>query len=679
MHDLAFIGFLAALLGLGFRRPFLFVLGYVYIDVVSPQRLTYYLLNSVPISMIAVGLAVVGWALFDDKRDVRVAPRQGMIVLLLVYCGLTTRMADFPIEALEKWEWVWKALAFAAFLPLTLRTRLRIEALLLFMIVSASSIIIVGGIKTLASGGGYGELNLMVSNNSGLYEGSIISTVAICIIPIILWFARHGTIFAPDWRVKLFCYALIFACLLIPVGTSARTGLVCIGLLAVLMLRDTKRRGTYIAVLAFAGLIVAPVLPSAFTARMGTIKEYKADESASTRLAVWKWTWDYAKQHPLGGGFEAYRQNNIRYDTVKVASAGNTASLERNLTVDKSRAYHSSYFEMLGEQGWPGLILWLAISLIGIARMEVLRRRYRDPAGEFAWAGPLAGALQNAHLIYLLGGAFVGIAFQPFIYMLIGAQIGLDTYLARRQHDTAWRPMRPTCAGNCRQRLTGNLDRQFLRQRLQDRRVEGVQITRIAAGDEVAVDYHRFVRHIGTGIFQIGAHRRPAGDGSAIDDIGLDQQPRRMADRRDDLLVVHEFLNDRDRAFLQPHCVGIRDPARQHQRIERFAVDLVQNGIRCDRASGFAALLAADRVALDRRQHHFGPGVEQRLARREQLGFLEPVGRHHQNPCLAQIGHREHSYVIRSAQPFHRHRCSRNECAASNIAALAKKWCWGSW
>ena len=45
MRDLAFIAFLAALFGMGFRRPFLFVLTYVYIDVVSPQRLTYFLLN----------------------------------------------------------------------------------------------------------------------------------------------------------------------------------------------------------------------------------------------------------------------------------------------------------------------------------------------------------------------------------------------------------------------------------------------------------------------------------------------------------------------------------------------------------------------------------------------------------------------------------------------------------
>ena len=444
MRDLAFIAFLAALLATGFRRPFLFVLAYAYIDIVSPQRLTYLLLNSVPISMLAVALAVAGWLAFDDKKDVRVAPRQFLIVLLLGYCFYTTLHADFPLEAKDKWEWVWKALAFAAFLPLTLRTRLRIESLLLFMVLSAASIIIVGGIKTLGSGGGYGELNLMVTNNSGLYEGSTISTVAIAIIPLIVWFTRHGTIFAPDWRVKAFSYALIFACLLIPVGTSTRTGLLCIGLLALLMIRDTRRKFVYLAALGGLGLAAVPFLPSAFTERMETIKTYQADASASTRIAVWKWTMDYVKTHPLGGGFEAYRQNQIRYEKVAIQEDGGQAKVDRSLEVDKARAYHSAYFEMLGEQGYPGLAIWLLINLAGLFRMEVLRRRYRKPEPGQEWIAPLASALQSAHIIYLLGAVFIAIAFQPFVYMLIGAQIGLDTYCSRKRAESAWRPLRKT-------------------------------------------------------------------------------------------------------------------------------------------------------------------------------------------------------------------------------------------
>lgn len=444
LRDLAFIGFLFSLVAMGLRKPFLFVLVYVYIDIVSPQRLTYLLLNSVPISMIAVILAFGGWALFDNKKDVRIAPRQCLILILLAYCGITTLHADFPVQALDKWSWVWKSLAFAAFLPLTLRTRLRVEALLLFMVLSAASIIIVGGIKTLAGGGGYGELNLMVTNNSGLYEGSIISAVAIAIIPLILWFSKYGTVFKPDWRVKLFCYALAFSCLLIPVGTSARTGLLCIGLLALLMLREIKRRLLYLVVLGAAAAVALPVLPASFTQRMGTIDSYQADASASTRIQVWKWTLGYVKDHPFGGGFNAYLQNHIRYDTVAVVDHGAQAVVDKTLQVDAARAYHSSYFEMLGEQGWPGLALWVMINFGGVLRMEVLRRRYREATGaDQAWISPLAGALQGAHLIYLLGSVFVGIAFQPFVYELVGAQIGLDTYLARKRRETAWRPMQP--------------------------------------------------------------------------------------------------------------------------------------------------------------------------------------------------------------------------------------------
>jgi probable O-glycosylation ligase (exosortase A-associated) len=442
VRDYAFIAFLLALFGMGFRRPFLFVLTYVYIDVVSPQRLTYLLLNSVPISLIAVGLAVLGWLAVDDKKDLRIAPRQFLMLLLLVYCWYTTMHADFPVDAQFKWAWVWKALVFAIFLPLTLRTKLRIEALLLFMLISLASIVIVGGIKTLASGGGgYGQLNLMVANNSGLFESSIISCVSIAVIPLILWFTKHGTIFKPDWRVKLFGYALVFACLLMPIGTSARTGLVCIALLGVLMLRDVKRRLLHLTLTGLVGLAAVPLLPSSFTDRMSTIKTYKADASASTRIAVWQWTIDYVKQHPMGGGFEAYRQNKIRYDKVKVEGDANNAVVQRELEVDQARAYHSAYFEMLGEQGYPGLILWLLIHGIGIFRMEVIRRRYAGAAEDEQWVTPLASALQHGHLIYLLGAAFVGIALNPFIYMLVGAQIGLDTYLARKRAALSAVPM----------------------------------------------------------------------------------------------------------------------------------------------------------------------------------------------------------------------------------------------
>ena len=91
--------------------------------------------------------------------------------------------------------------------------------------------------------------------------------------------------------------------------------------------------------------------------------------------------------------------------------------------------------------------MWIMLHVIGLIRMEVLRRRYRRAEEEEAWISPLATALQHAQLIYLLGAMFVGIAFQPFVFMLIAAQIGLDTYLRRRSAPAPARLCVPAASG----------------------------------------------------------------------------------------------------------------------------------------------------------------------------------------------------------------------------------------
>ena len=453
MVDLGLFLFVAALLVLSLKRPFLAVLAYLYVDIVSPQKISWHLLASIPISLITFLAAFSLWLVADDKTDSRFTLQQGLLLALLAYCGMSTILADFPAEAAEKWSWVWKALLFATFLPLTLRTRLRIEAAALFMVLSAGSIVITGGIKTALTGGGYNALHFFVQDNAGLYEGSIISCVAIAIIPLILWLARHGTIYPKGRLVNLFAGALIFACLLIPVGTQARTGLLCIALLGGLMLRTVRRRFLYLGGAAALALAAVPLLPTSFTARMSTIGNHEADQSASTRIAVWQWTLGYVKDHPLGGGFYAYLSNRLVIETRDAETSGSTTAIAIQTVTDQARAFHSSYFEMLGEQGWPGLGLWLWLQLSGLWQMERLRRHWRKRAAaegagpDCQWQAPLANALQQAQLIYLLGAAFVGIAFQPFILMLIGLQCGLWTYLKRvGEPRPLARPLRPAVA-----------------------------------------------------------------------------------------------------------------------------------------------------------------------------------------------------------------------------------------
>jgi len=429
MLDIGLAGFLIIVLTIGFRRPYVWVLAYLYVDILAPGKMGYVFMPAMQASLVTFCAAFAGWVLSDPKHGSRFTFRQVLMTVLLLYCWWTTTHADFPEFAAAKWGWVWKALFFAIFLPLTLTTRLRIESALVVMLLSVGAIIISAGIKIVLGGGGYERKLFFVNDNSGLYESSTLATVAICSIPIIIWLTKHGTIFKPDWRVKLFAAAYIFACLLIPIGTEARTGLICIAVLIVLSMRDVKRRLTFIVAGATLVLVSLPFIPATYYERMATIGSPEGDQSASTRLAVWNWTIDYASANPTGGGFDAYRGNEFTYDMPIKEETGNTTAVEYQEVVDSARAYHSAVFEMLGEQGWPGLTIWLWLHALGLWHMEKIRRRWRKKTGDNEqWQAPLATALQYAQVIYLIGSLFQGIAYQPYILMLLGLQCAFWSY-----------------------------------------------------------------------------------------------------------------------------------------------------------------------------------------------------------------------------------------------------------
>ncbi|WP_324828704.1 putative O-glycosylation ligase, exosortase A system-associated [Qipengyuania zhejiangensis] len=442
MLDLVLLAFLAAMLALGLRRPFVWVLAYIYVDIVAPQKIGWVILPSVKASLVTFVLAFCGWLLFDTKQGSRITFRQGLLLMLLIWCAFTTSIADFPESAATKWAWVWKSMLFALFIPLALRTRLRLESAVLVMVLSLSAIVISGGIKTALGGGGYGLLVTLSSDNSGIYEGSTLSAVAVASVPLVWWLARHGSIFpAKNRLVMLFAIALTGACMLIPIGTQTRTGLLCIAFLGVLMMRTVRHRFLYAAAAGVLVLASIPFLPQSYQDRMTTIVDHQSDQSASTRVEVWKWTLRYVAENPLGGGFDSFYGNSFTYETVKQVQNGSVITTERQEVTESGRAFHSAYFEVLGEQGIPGFALWALLHITGLISMERLRRRGRasDDPDMQRW-GSLANALQQVQLVYLMGSLFVGIAYQPFILMVLGVQMALSTLIAnddsaRRERD----------------------------------------------------------------------------------------------------------------------------------------------------------------------------------------------------------------------------------------------------
>jgi hypothetical protein len=86
---------------------------------------------------------------------------------------------------------------------------------------------------------------------------------------------------------------------------------------------------------------------------------------------------------------------------------------------------HSIYFDVLGEHGYVGLLLYLALAwLTWLAAARVVRIAKLD-AGK-RWAGDLAAMLQVSLVGFAVGGAFLSLAYFDLVYQLIAVIVLLD-------------------------------------------------------------------------------------------------------------------------------------------------------------------------------------------------------------------------------------------------------------
>jgi hypothetical protein len=147
MRDLILIIFIMGFVVASFRRPYFMALGYIWVDFLQPQKLTYWLLNSAPVALFMAIGALAFYVFLDEKQRARIGVVQVLMLIFAAYATANTfGWAIVTDHALEKWDWVWKGLAFAVFLPWVLTTRRRVEAAAFVMVLSTAAITISGGI-----------------------------------------------------------------------------------------------------------------------------------------------------------------------------------------------------------------------------------------------------------------------------------------------------------------------------------------------------------------------------------------------------------------------------------------------------------------------------------------------------------------------------------------------------
>jgi putative inorganic carbon (HCO3(-)) transporter len=429
MRDALIALVLLSLAAVAFWRPWLMTFAYLYADLVQPQRLSYYLIQSVPVNFI-LGAAAVVFFFFDKKKNLRIGGIQVLLILFTIWFTLTSNWALInDSQVWEKWDAAWKSVLFAGvFMPMVLSTRRRIEAVLCLLVLAIGLVTMSGGLKTALGGGGYSNLKLIVDANKGIYESSTISTVGMAIVPLLLYLYRNSPLVGRN-KITLLTVLFLIACsVLVAIGVEARTGVVTGGMLVLLLFLRSRRKLLIAGLAALAAVFALPFVPQTFVERVQTLTRPGEDTSAGGRIEVWKWTLDFVQEHPLGGGFRVFRINQIEITRPERDVDGTIIGYR---TVEQqARAFHSSYFEVLGEHGYPGIMLYLSIiffSLLGLLR---LRNRYKTGPPEKKWASELADALLMAIIIYSVGSLFVGLAFQTTLYIFVGLGIALRQLMA---------------------------------------------------------------------------------------------------------------------------------------------------------------------------------------------------------------------------------------------------------
>ena len=406
----------------GLSRPHIALAGVVWVDTVTPQTISTSFLLGKPLSMVMTLFFFMVIALNFNKIS---APKQklplALLALFMVWITLSTLYAHHPLYAAFKYSVVIKILFLSAFIPFVINTRMKAECFLWVFQVSVGFYLHVAGFKALAGGGGY-DVDIIQSTveNAGLTESSMLATMAALSVPIMVYLYRYSKLAANYRLVKFYLILTFVASVFCAIGTFARTGLVAYAFVVFAFFLISKKRIRLGFLAIVAVLMMLPLLPDGWTDRMSTIKSANQEVSALGRMVVWRWTLDYAADNPfLGGGFFSYLDNVGELQDY----ADEGESFARN---ERAKAYHNMYFEVLGEHGYVGLFIYLALVFTSIKRYWSLRNTPMDDE----WFRYLSVMLLIALGTYFVGGMFIAIAYLPWLFYLLFLGVSLVNVVA---------------------------------------------------------------------------------------------------------------------------------------------------------------------------------------------------------------------------------------------------------
>jgi putative inorganic carbon (hco3(-)) transporter len=386
IRDVLIFGLVFAALPVALLHPWVGVVLWAWFGLMNPHRLAYGAATDFPFAMIIAVVTVIGFVITRDERRFKATPAIVMLYIFTLWMCITTTIAMNPAGAEEMWVRTMKVIVMALIAPIVIHTRKHVEILVIAIVVSLGYYGVKGGLFTLLSGGSYrvwGPASSFIEDNNAL---ALALTMT---VPLMYYLYEQAT--RKGARIGLMiCIGLMCASIL---GSHSRGALLAISAMAVFMWIKSRRK----TMLAMALIVVAPTLfffmPNNWHERMQTISEYKEDGSAQGRIKAWITAKNVANDRIMGGGFSI---------------AGSAEVVQRYAPAEGGvlLAAHSIYFMYL--------LIWF---FTWRSATQTIRQARERP--ELAWAVSLSRAIQVSIISYMVGGAFLNLAYWDLPYYQI--------------------------------------------------------------------------------------------------------------------------------------------------------------------------------------------------------------------------------------------------------------------
>ncbi len=401
--------------------PYYGVLMWYWVSYFNPHRFTWGFTYDLPIAFLVAVPTLIG-VLFAKKslRSLLVLESLLLIGLWAWYTITYIHAQGVPMfvghmtEASYHMNHISKILLMTLVMIVVINSRERLYGVMLISGGSLGLLALKGAIFGARTAGGsrvFGPPDSFLTDNNAF--GLAIN---VC-LPILFFLARSER---RRWlRLSLYlCFAAGIVTVLLTYSRGGLLGLVVV--LGAIMLR-TRHKILAAFAATIAVFVILALAPPAWMHRMGPFAEGNLDATANQRLVSWGTAWNFSHDFPVtGGSFDALPDEFIfkRYQP---------RPLPDGLL---SSGPHSIYFQLLADQGFVGLALFLVLmASCFLSLLRVRRKARRIP--EASWLVDYTLMTEVALLAFMTRGAFLGFVYLDLIYQMIGTVAVLKILLRK--------------------------------------------------------------------------------------------------------------------------------------------------------------------------------------------------------------------------------------------------------